>query len=256
MEDRYRVTGEGRPVVLLHAFPLSAEMWSAQHAGLGSRARLVTPHQRGFGGTPLGDARPSLDVVADDVAALLDELGIARAVVGGLSMGGYVAMAFLRRHPDRVAGIVLADTKGGPDPEPAAANRRRIADELERTGSSEVLVEKVYPPLLAETTRTEHPDLADRVRADIASAAPAAAAWAQRAMAERPDSFDTLRAVTVPALVVVGEEDALAPVVEAQAMVDALPDAELVTVRRAGHLSAVEAPAAFNAAVIGFLDRL
>ena len=256
MQSRYRVTGEGKPVVLLHAFPLSAEMWSAQHAGLASRARLVTPHQRGFGGTPLGDAPPSLDVAADDLVGVLDELAIDRAVLGGLSMGGYVAMAFLRRHPERVGGLVLADTKAGADPEAAVANRRRIADALEQTGSSAVLVEEVYPALLSDATRTEHPDLADRVRKDVSSAPPDASAWAQRAMAGRPDSFDTLRAVSVPALVLVGEDDRLTPLAEAEAMVDALPQARLVTVRGAGHLSAIEAPAAFNAAVIAFLDAM
>src|SRR5437667_8173944 len=118
-------------LVLLHAFPLTSAMWAAQREALAGVCRLVVPNQRGFGGTPLGTAPPELGVVAADVALLLDSLGVRRAYVGGLSMGGYVALAFLRRYPERVAGLVLADTKAAADPPEAAENRRRIAAEVE-----------------------------------------------------------------------------------------------------------------------------
>jgi pimeloyl-ACP methyl ester carboxylesterase len=250
-----REAGSGLPVVLLHAFPLSSAMWLEQRNDLADAFRIITPDLRGFGGSQLGYDEPSLDHVADDVAALLDTLALDRVVLGGLSMGGYAAMAFLRRHGDRVAGLVLADTKASADAEAARANRHRIADALDESGTTQVLLDDVLPALMGETTVAERPMIQGRVRALVEDAPPAAAAWAQRAMAARPDSFDTLGAVTVPALVVQGEQDALASMADAQAMVDALTDGRLVVVPRSGHLTAVEAPEAFNLAVREFLQR-
>lgn len=252
----YSDAGDGVPVVLLHAFPLSSSMWSAQQRDLARSCRLITPDQRGFGRTPLGGDPPSLDLVADDVAALLDRLGLDRVVLGGQSMGGYVVMAFLRRHPGRVRAVVLADTKAGADPEPAAARRRWIADEVERAGSATLLLDEVYPKLLGATTTRSRPEVARSVRDQVAAAPPAAVAWAQRAMADRPDSFDTLRALTVPTLVVVGDEDVLSPPADAEAMADAVPDGRLVRLPDAGHLCGLEDPAAFNAALDGFVSQL
>lgn len=251
-----REAGTGPPLVLLHAFPLSSAMWSAQREGLADAARVVTPDLRGFGGSALGDDEPSVDAMADDVAALLDALGLDGVVLGGLSMGGYVAMAMLRRHPDRVRALVLADTKAGADPETARANRERIAATVLEEGSSRVLLDDVLPTLLGETTKGERPLVQGRVRGLVQSAPPAAVAWAQRAMARRPDSFDTLRAMRGPALVLVGEEDTLAPPDDADAMASALPDARVVRIAAAGHLSAVEAPDDFNSAVRGFMTSI
>jgi pimeloyl-ACP methyl ester carboxylesterase len=251
-----REAGTGLPVVLLHAFPLSSAMWLEQRNGLGDAFRIITPDVRGFGGSQLGYDDPSLDHMADDVAALLDTVGVDRVVLGGLSMGGYVAMAFLRRHGDRVAGLLLADTKASADADGARANRHRIADALDESGTTQVLLDDVLPALMGETTVVERPMIQGRVRALVEDAPPAAAAWAQRAMAARPDSFDTLRTVTAPALVVAGEQDALSSVDDAHAMVDALPDARLVVVPRSGHLTAVEAPEAFNLAARDFLAAL
>jgi pimeloyl-ACP methyl ester carboxylesterase len=257
----YREVGAGRPLVLLHAFPLSSAMWLDQREGLSARARVITPDQRGFGGSPLGDPLasgrpPSLDACADDLADLLDALGLGRVVLGGLSMGGYVAMAFLRRHAERVEALLLADTKASADPEPARANRLRIADELERDPASPVLVDDVLPSLLGEATTSGRPTVTGRVRALVQAAPAPAAAWAQRAMADRPDSFDVLRGVDVPALVLVGDQDVLSPVSDAQAMADALPQGRLQVLPEAGHLSSLETPDAFNAAVADLLERL
>lgn len=247
-----RSAGTGVPVVLLHAFPLSSAMWLAQREGLARACRVITPDLRGFGGSRLGEDEPSIDLMADDVAELLDAEGIDKAVVGGLSMGGYVAMAFCRRHPDRVRGVILADTKATPDPPPAQANRERIAQAVLAEGSG-VLVDEVLPALTGPTTRERRAMVFGRVKGLVQSAPPGAVAWAQRAMAARPDSFETLRALKVPLLVVVGEEDELSPVSDAEAMAQAAPDAELEVIPKAGHLSAVEQPEAFNAAVAEFL---
>jgi pimeloyl-ACP methyl ester carboxylesterase len=251
-----RDVGTGMPLVLLHALPLSSAMWLAQREVLGADHRVLTPDLRGFGGSPLGDDPPSLDAMADDVAALLDARGIERAVVGGLSMGGCVAMALVRRHVHRVSALVLADTRAAADAPEAAANRERIAALVEADPGSSVLVDELLPKLVGPTTIEQRPLVYGRVRALVQAAPAAAVAWAQRAMAARPDSFDTLRAVTVPVLVVVGEEDEPSPPAEATAMAATVKDGRLVVVPRAGHLSAVENPEAFNAAVSEFLRSL
>ncbi|MFL6136920.1 MAG: alpha/beta fold hydrolase [Frankiaceae bacterium] len=249
-------SGTGRPLVLLHAFPLSSAMWDDQRAELATACRLITPDQRGFGGSPLGGDEPSLHHAADDLAALLDARGIDRAVVGGLSMGGYVALALARRHPDRLDGLVLADTRASADPAPAAANRERIAAAVLADPGSTVLADEVLPGLLGATTWEERPSVVERVRALVEAAPPAAVAWAQRAMAAREDSYGVLRALRVPVLVIVGDEDGLTPVADAEAMAAAAPEATLAVLLRAGHLSAMEAPQSFNGAVRAFLDRL
>lgn len=256
MDLAYREVGAGRPLVLLHAFPLSSAMWLEQRNGLSGLCRVITPDQRGFGGSPLGEDQPDLDAAADDVAALLDRLDLDRVVLGGLSMGGYVAMAVLRRHPDRVQALLLADTKASADADAARANRERIAAAVESDDASTVLVDEVLPTLLGRTTGERRPLVTGRVRGLVEAAPAPAVAWAQRAMAVRPDSFETLRAFDRPALVVVGEEDVLSPPPDAQAMAEALPQGRLVVVPEAGHLTAVETPEAFNAAVAGFLAEL
>jgi pimeloyl-ACP methyl ester carboxylesterase len=251
-----REAGSGVPLVLLHAFPLSSAMWLGQRDGLADVARVVTPDLRGFGGSDLGFDDPSLDHVADDVAGVLDKLALDRVVLGGLSMGGYAAMAFLRRHPARVQALVLADTKASADAPPAREKRERIASRLEAEGSAGALVEEVLPALCGPTTVRDRPLVAGRVKALVEAAPPAAAAWAQRAMASRPDSTDVLRSVQVPALVLRGDEDGLATQEDAEMMLGALPDGRLQVLTGAGHLTAVEVPAEFNAVVSAFLRDL
>jgi len=235
-------------------------MWLAQREELAGVCRVLTPDLRGFGKSPLPpdvdlDA-PSLDDMAAEVAAMLDERGIERAVLGGLSMGGYVTMAFLRRYPHRVVALILADTKAAADPEPARANRLRIAATALADSSTRVVLDEVFPNLLGRTTVARRTDVVDAVREMAAAVSPPAVAWAQRAMARRPESFATLASVNVPSLVMVGEEDVLSTLDDAHIMVDALSDARLVTIPEAGHLSAMEQPEAFTEAVREFLIEL
>ncbi|HSK26252.1 MAG TPA: alpha/beta hydrolase [Jiangellales bacterium] len=247
--------GVGPPVVLLHAFPLSRAVFDAQAPRLADRARVVLPDLRGFGDSPLGEDEPSLDHMADDVAALLDRLGLERVVLGGLSMGGYVTMAFLRRHPERVSAVVLMDTKAGADPEPARENRLRVAAAVVEQGPR--ALRPMLDTLLGETTRRERPDVVARVTGWLDAARPDGVAWAQRAMAARPDSTATLAATTVPGFVVVGEEDAISPHEEALAMAGAFPQEAVVhVIPRAGHLTSVEAPEATTGALRDVLRHL
>lgn len=252
-----RESGTGTPLVLLHAFPFDASMWSAQLDALpgltGDEARVLAPDQRGFGGTELGADEPSLDAVADDVALLLDAAGIERAVVGGLSMGGYVALAFARRHPHRLRGLLLANTRATADTDAARANRERIAAAVLARDSVALLTEeRMERTLLGPASG----DLAEPVRRLIAQAPPRAVAWAQRAMAARSDTRDVLAGLRVPVAVVVGEADTLTPPAESELMAAAAPDAELTVIPGVGHLSALEAPEAFDAAVRRLLARV
>lgn len=238
------------PLVLLHAFPLSRVMYDAVVRLIS--CRTVVPDLPGFGAEPLAAGEPSLDVYADHVVAVMDRLGIERGVIAGTSMGGYAAMAMWRRHPRRVAGLGLIDTKASADPPEAAAGRRQMASIMEEQRTTGPLLENVLPKLLGETTVASRPDVAAIVRDWVSTCDPLAASWAQRAMAARPDSFDTLRAVDVPSLVVVGEEDVLTPRGNAEAMAEALPDAVFVAVPEAGHLTPLESPAD----VVSALERL
>lgn len=252
----YDDSGAGDPVVLLHAFPVHAAMWQSQRLGLADGWRVITPDLPGFGRSPRLDGEPSLDAVADAVVATLDTLQLDRVVLGGLSLGGYVAMAVLRRHPERVSALVLADTKAGADPEAARANRERIATTVTEERSVRVVLTDVLPALVGKRTKRSRGEVLRAVTDMIREADPLSIAWMQRAMADRPDSFDTLRGVEVPALVLVGAEDEISPVTDAEAMVEALPNASLVTLEASGHLSAVEVPDAVTFALRQFLDQL
>ncbi|MGN6243896.1 MAG: alpha/beta fold hydrolase [Motilibacteraceae bacterium] len=246
--------------VLVHAFPLSRALWDDVRPRLETGGNvLLTPDLPGFGGRPVASGEPSLDAFADDVAGVLERVE-GRVVLGGLSMGGYTLMALLRRHPDvvasRVAGLVLADTKAGADAPAAAENRERVARTILEERSPRVLLDDVLPTLLGQTTFAERPEVVARVRSMLEAASPEGVAWAQRAMAARPDSHEALRATTVPTLVVRGDEDALSSAADTQAMVDALPRGELTTLARCGHLSALEDPKMFVAAVDAFAQTL
>lgn len=235
--------GSGPAVVLLHAFPLHRAMWDNAGALLADRWRVITPDLRGFGESPLDvSEQPSLDRMADDVAALLDRLELGRVALGGVSMGGYVAMAFLRRYADRVATLVLINTKPTADTPEAKANRERIAAALETCGNSEPL-RPMIDTLLAKVTRTNRPEVVAQVQRWIDAVNPTAAAWAQRAMAARPDSRPALAQANCPAIVIAGDEDAFTSLDEARAMAELFhPPAMFRVVPDAGHLSVVEQP--------------
>lgn len=242
------------PLVLLHAFPLDARMWDGVRVPLAARTRVIMPDQRGLGRSPLPDAdtEPTLDDAARDVLALLDKLELDRVVLGGCSMGGYLAMALLRAAPERVSGLVLIDTKASADTDEARQNRAAMAERVEAEGVGFV-ADALLPGLLGETSRADRPEVVTTVREIIATQPPSGIAWAQRAMAARPDSLETLRAADVPALVVFGEQDTLMPLEEANAMLDALPQAKLELIPAAGHLAPLEDPAAVAEAILSWL---
>lgn len=246
--------GSGVPVVLLHAFPLSRALWKPQH-GLADVCRLIAPDLPGFGDSRLPDETPTVESMADAVAGLLDELGVGRAVVGGLSMGGYVAFAFARKYPARLTGLILADTRAEPDDEAARANRDEFIA-FAQANPPAAVVERMLPKLLSKQTADERPHVAQEVFRIAAAQRPEGVVAALRMLRDRPDSRPTLSTVKVPTLVVVGREDALTPVSSAEAMAAGIAGSRLAVIEGAGHLSNLERPEAFDAEVRSFLASL
>jgi pimeloyl-ACP methyl ester carboxylesterase len=256
--------GGGTPLVLLPGFPLDGRMWEDVAARLPAGRTVISLDPPGLGDSPdaeaVGEAlgvgpAPSLETSADAVAATVRAAGLDRVVVAGLSMGGYVAMALLERHPDLVAGIALVDTRSTADDDAGRANRLRVADAVLAAGD---LAELAGTPRtqLSEHGYERRPDLVNRVGGWIDDQRPAGVAWSQRAMAARPDRTTVLAACHVPAVVVVGEEDRITPVAAAEHMMDVLPDAALVLVPGAGHLSSVEDPGTVAEALAALLQRV
>ncbi len=243
-------------MVLLHAFPLHSGMWEPQLHVLSPRWQVVAPDLKGFGGSdaPEDPSAYSMEDYADEVAALLDELGLGPVVLVGLSMGGYVAFAFLRRHRHRLAALVLADTRPEADAPEVLERRtnqqRQVADE----GTTGV-IEALVAGLLSEHTRTEKPAVVEQVRG-LMDNPPAGFVGALAAMKRRTDATAELDAIDVPTLVVVGEEDGVSPPSVAEAMCQRIPRCRLATLPRAGHLSNLDAPEAFNEVLLSFLADL
>jgi 3-oxoadipate enol-lactonase len=247
----YDDIGRGSPVVFLHAFPLDRTMWAPQTSALAEGWRCLTVDTRGFGES-IADGPFSVDEYADDVVAVLEAAGIARAVIVGLSMGGYVAFALWRRAPERVRALVLADTRAGADT-PETRERRQELIELARTHGVAPIVDRQIVGLLGKTTRERRADIEGSVRAIAMNSTVDGIVGALAALLGRPDSTPTLATVTVPSLIVVGDEDVLTPPKEARAMHAAMPGSRLEVLARAGHLSSMERPAAFNAVLSEFL---
>ena len=238
------------PVVFLHAYPLNADMWRPQLAALRDRTTLA-PHFPGFGGRAPGDA--DLVGFARAVLADMDAAGIQRAIVVGLSMGGYTAFRLHALAPERVAGLVLADTRAGADDEAGRAKRTAQAERARSEGLG-WLADAMIPGLLGETTRRERPDVVQAVASLIARADAEGVARALEAMRGRPDSTPDLANIRIPVLAIVGEEDTLTPIAESRKIVEGVSDGRLVTLPGAGHLTNLEEPDAFNEELRAFLN--
>ncbi|MDQ1286849.1 MAG: hypothetical protein QG622_414 [Actinomycetota bacterium] len=255
----YEIHGSLRfslPVILLHAFPLDRSMWRPVAARLAaSTVPSVIVDLPGLGGSPPAGGVPGLDRSAAGVVGLMDRAGIDRAVVAGVSMGGYVALELARRWPGRLAGLALVDTKAEADTDEARAHRERVARAVEGDTGTRALA-PMLDGLLGTTSRTTCPGLVEQVRAGLLAARADGVAWSQRAMAARPDSTAVLDGVRCPAAVIVGEEDALTPVETARRLASGLPDAVLTILPRAGHLSPLEDPEGVWAAILALTMRV
>ena len=248
---RYLAAGNGWPVVLLHGFPLTADMWRPQLESVPHGWRYLAPDLRGFGSAATPPARTMKDF-ADGVVAFLDAMRLDKVTLGGLSMGGYVLFAVLRIAAERVTAVILADTRATADTEQGREGRTKMVQTVRTKGVSAV-ADEMMPKLLGDTTRRTRRDVELRVRELAGANTPDALAGAIEAMRDRPDSTDVLQKISVPTLVLVGEEDTLTTPADAAAMRARISRAHLVDIPRAGHLSNLEAPEEFSAALADFL---
>ena len=242
-------------LVLLHGFPLTAEMWEPQLAIAERGWRVIAPHLGGAGGgePPFDPSAVSIDDYAAEVIDLIDALHLGEVVVGGLSMGGYVALAMFRHAPRYFRGLVLADTRAQADTPEGRDGRTRMLALLAERGVSAV-VDEMLPKLLGETTRRERPEVAGRIHALAAANSAATVTGMIHALMTRPDRTGLLASIHCPTLIMVGEEDALTPAALSQDLQRAIGGSELATIAGAGHMSNLERPRAFNEALGRFLD--
>ena len=257
IELAYEAAGaqDAPAVVLLHGFPFNRSLWREQIEALAATHHIIAPDLRGHGETSVTEGAATMEEMAEDVAALLGELRVRRFALGGLSMGGYVALAFYRRFRERVGALVLADTRATPDAEEARRTREETAQKALREGMG-AIADAMLPKLLAPATLANKPEVVGRVRGMIASTRPEGAAAALRGMAVRRDQRDLLREIDVPALVIVGSEDALTPPSDSESMHREIRGSRLSVIEGAGHVSNLERPAEFNRALTDFLSSL
>lgn len=253
VEIGYDDRGQGLPVVLIHGFPFSRQMWQPQTAALTRRHRLITPDLRGFGesaGTP-----SSVEQLAEDVHILAENLKLPPFVLGGFSMAGYVLFRYLARHADRVKAMMLLDTRAEPDSAEGRDRRYASIARLKEEGPDRFL-EDFLRLVVSPQTLDTRPEIAAEVRRLMERKRIESLAGALRALAERPDSTPLLANIHLPTLIVVGEDDKATPVESARKMHDAIKGSRLVVIPGAGHVSNIEQPEQFNAALTEFLDGL
>jgi 3-oxoadipate enol-lactonase len=248
--------GTGSPLVLVHGFPLSHAMWNAQIPVFAAEHRVIAPDLRGFGSSVDTDGTVTMEEFADDLAAILDSLGVEQPLVlCGLSMGGYIALQFVRKYSSRLRGLVLCDTRASADVPEVVENRLKIARLVIESGTQPV-AEAMLPKAFGPKTYTDRPEVVEAVRSMMIASDPSGVAAASRGMATRPDMTALLPTIGVPTLVVVGADDALTPVEEMRRMAEAIPQARFKVVPDAGHLTPMESPLVFNATLAEFLDEL
>lgn len=252
----YIERGSDIPCVLIHGYPLNRMIWRAQWEGLADVARVIALDLRGFGESDAVNAAAEISTFADDVRAFLVARGVrGRLVLGGLSMGGYVALAYLRQYPDQVAGLILANTKATADTLESKANRAKSIA-LAQASGADAIVQEMLPKLLAPQTYASNPALVARARRIMRRATVPGIVAALGAMRERPDSIPTLLKFERPTLIIAGAADQLMSAADAEKMKRAARDSALVTIPHAGHLTPMEQPEAFNRAVARFLRRV
>ena len=247
--------GSGRPrgtLVLIHGFPFNARMWEPQRTLAEGGWRVIAPELRGFGDGASGPPGTSVDDYAGDVIDLLDALHVEEAVIGGLSMGGYVTLAVFRHAPRYFQGMVLADTRSQADTPEAVEGRKRMI-QLVRDRGVAAVTDEMMPKLLSEATAKQQPEVVKQLRALMLSSSTDAVAGALTALMTRPDATPVLPTIHCPTLILVGEADAITPPALSEEMHRRIAGSTLVIIPRAGHVASLEQPTAFNQALAGFL---
>lgn len=253
MKTPFQESGSGNPVILLHAFPLSRKMWQPQIEALEAAGfHVILPDLRGFGENHNFSDINTMEDLAKDVCELMENLKIERAIIGGLSMGGYVTFNFYRLFPEKFAGLLLFDTSSTADTEEKRESRFDLIDEIEKSGA-QALINGMLPNLISEWTKENNRDLVEKLKTMFAETNPQAAIAALRGMAERQDHSNILKNINVPTLLIFGEHDKVTNLEIAEKMKAEIPGAALTKIRNAGHYSNLEQPAAFNDALVSFV---
>lgn len=254
-EIAYELLGKGAPVVLLHPFPANHEFWKPVAERLATRYHVLLPDLRGHGDSGVGEGPASMEKHAADLARVCDEAGIGRAVLVGVSIGGYILFEFWRCCRQRVRALVLSDTRPQADTEEGRANRLKAAEDVLQRGS-EPFIDSMLPKLLGESTHRSRPDLVQAAKRMMMKMSPEGIAQVQRGMAARPDSMETLKTISVPTLLLAGSEDTLTPVADAELMRGNIAGSQLRVIPRGGHYAAFEQSDATLPLLRQFLDGL
>jgi pimeloyl-ACP methyl ester carboxylesterase len=243
-----------RPTILfIHGYPLNRKLWQLQISDLADSARMLIPDLRGFGESHAALGPYSMELLADDCNAFLDQLGVVESIIiCGLSMGGYIAFAFFRKYSWRVRGLILTATRAGADSLEAKTNRDKAIALAEKEGS-EAIVRLMLPKMLSAQTYASRPELVEHVRGILSSASVHGITGVLAGMRDRPDSTPLLAQITVPTLLIFGEEDQFVPRSEIEAMRDAIHGSQLHLILNAGHLPNLEQPETYNALVRAYL---
>lgn len=244
--------GRGTPLILLHGFPLDHRMWQAQIDALSENYRFITPDLRGMGQSDVPVSNMSIDNYADDILTLMDKMGIQKAALGGFSMGGYVAFALIRKAPKRFTALILANTRPEADGQEARRNRMNMAVSLYDKGSAAAR-DAMLPKLLTELSKQEQPKLVDTLSTVMESMPAEGLVHACLAMAFREDAVDLLSSISVPTLVIAGEQDPIAPPDVMKKMADRITGASFHVIPAASHLTPMEKPEAFSALLDDFM---
>lgn len=256
MKLTFEEHGSGMPLILLHAFPLSRKMWQPQIQGLSKiNCRLILPDLRGFGESHNFSDINSMEDMAKDVAELIDALKVDRAIIGGLSMGGYVLFELFRLIPEKFAAVVLCDTNFSADNEEKRAARFDLIENIEKSGSS-ALVDEMLPNLVSENTKTSNPALMSELTKSFMEVNPKAAIAALRGMAQRRNNSEVLSDASLPSILIFGAEDKITDLRIAQAMNKEILNSKLILIENAGHYSNLERPAQFNSALASFIENV
>jgi pimeloyl-ACP methyl ester carboxylesterase len=250
VEDR----GSGRPLLLIHGFPLNLEMWRPQIESLSTDMRIIAFDLRGHGLSPSTPGPYPMQLLADDCAALLETLGVDQPlVVCGLSMGGYVSLSLYRRHPHLLSGLILAATRAGADTDKGKANREQAIATIRQQGIQPV-IESMLPVLLAPKTYQENQELVQQVAGIMEQTSPEGMVSALQGMMERPDSTSMLGEINIPTLIVHGLDDQIIPISDSETMHTGIPNSRLEIIPRAGHLLNLEQEQKFNEVVTSFIN--
>lgn len=251
----YDDSGAGPIILLLHGFPFNRSLWSEQVGELSKSYRVITPDLRGFGESETGESPATMNRLAQDIAELMETLDIASATIGGLSMGGYVVLAFYKQFPERVKALILADTRPQGDTEEAKQVRAKQAEDALSQGMAGI-VNSMLPKLFTPDSVTKQPEAVKRVREMMMTTKPAGAAAALMGMAVREDHTEMLSRINVPTLILVGRDDAITPVADSEGMHTRIPGSKFLVIENAGHVSNVEQTDVFNSQLLSFLNEI